>query len=88
MKKMSMVVASLMFVGATSFAADTEHKAETTVDQSKNPITGTETTTKKTKKKMKGDHASSETVTKEKTKVGTDGEKKTTTETETTKESK
>jgi hypothetical protein len=88
MKKMSLLIASLMFVGSASFAADAENKAETTTDHSKNPITGSETTTKKTKKKMKGDHASSEMTTKEKTKTDSDGAKKTTTETETTHEAK
>ena len=88
MKKMSLLIASLMFVGSASFAADVENKAETTVDHSKNPITGSETTTKKTKKKIKGEHANSEVTTKEKTKTDSDGNKKTTTETETSKETK
>ena len=55
------------------FAADAENKSATTVDHSKNPITGTETTTKTTKAKKKGDHAEGEMKIKEKTKVYKDG---------------
>ena len=72
MKKTILALTIAAFV-SPAFAADNENKNETTVDHSKNPITGTETTTKKTKMKKKGDHAKSEAEVTEKTKVKRDG---------------
>ena len=73
MTKMMMALAALMMVGSMAYAADAENKAETTTDTSKNPITGTVTTTKKTSKKMKGAHGEAEAKVTEKTKVHKDG---------------
>ena len=42
MKKMSLIIASLVFAGSVGFAADAEHSTESSTDTSKNPITGTE----------------------------------------------
>ena len=56
MKSLLTVAAAALLVGSISFAADVENKAETTVDHSKNPITGTETTTTKSEEKMKDGH--------------------------------
>ena len=47
--KISMIISAALLLGATAFAADA--KTETTVDTSKNPITGTETTTTKHEEK-------------------------------------
>ena len=51
---MKAIVTTVAMVLAASLvhAADAEHSDKTTVDHSKNPITGTETTTKKHTKKM------------------------------------
>lgn len=74
MKNASMLLVSALFVGSISMAADAEHKETSTVDHSKNPITGTETTTKKYKGKMKNEKGQSEDVAiTEKTKVKKDG---------------
>ena len=56
------------------FAADAENKMEATTDTSTNPLTGTQTTTKKYKRKVKNPNGvkSTQDVT-EKTKVKTDG---------------
>ena len=66
----ALVVAAFM---SPAFAADHEQKNDVTVDHSKNPITGTQTTTKTTKVKNKGDHAKSDMEIKEKTKVMKNG---------------
>ena len=79
----SMIVAALAFAPIHGFAADKENKAETSTDTSKNPITGTETTTTKSEKKMKGEHSKAETSTKKTHKKYKDGGEKTTTETTT-----
>ena len=76
MKKLALVTMSAMFVGSLAFAADTKNESSTTTDTSKNPITGTETTTKKVSKNVKnaaGGH--DETTTKHKTKKHKDGKK-------------
>ena len=88
MKKQASILTALLFVGSLALAADAEHSETTTVDHSKNPITGSETTTKKTKKKMKGEHAKTEMKTTDKMKKEKDGTKKMTHETETTTETK
>jgi len=73
MKKMLMALAAVMMVGSLAHAADAENKAEATADTSKNPITGTVTTTKKYKKKVKGAHGEADAKVTEKTKVHKDG---------------
>lgn len=74
---MKAIVTTVAMVLAASLvhAADAEHSDKTTVDHSKNPITGTETTTKKHTKKMHNDAtgAKSEVTTKEKVKAKKDG---------------
>ena len=72
MKKIILPLVAAAFVSPV-FAADMENKNEVKVDHSKNPITGTETTTKTTKVKKKGDHGKSDVEIKEKTKVMKDG---------------
>ncbi|RYZ66075.1 MAG: hypothetical protein EOP05_19665 [Proteobacteria bacterium] len=74
MKRSLAIALSALFVGSVGFAADAENKAETTTDVSKNPITGTVTTTKKTAAKKKGAHGKASMETTEKTKVHKDGE--------------
>lgn len=54
-RMMSLFVGSLM-VASFAGAADTEKKESDTTDHSKNPITGTETTTHKYKKTIKDEH--------------------------------
>jgi ABC-type uncharacterized transport system YnjBCD substrate-binding protein len=73
MKKMMMTLAALMMVGSLAHAADAENKAEATTDTSKNPITGTVTTTKKHSRKMKGAHGEAKAEVTEKTKVHKNG---------------
>lgn len=71
--KAMMILAAAMMVGALAHAADAENKAEATTDVSKNPITGTVTTTKKSSKKVKGAHGDAKVEVTEKTKVHKDG---------------
>ena len=66
-------MACAALVGTMAFAADAENTSETTVDTSKNPITGTVKTVKKTKQKVKGAKGEGEVQTKEVTKVYKDG---------------
>jgi hypothetical protein len=74
MKNASMLLAATLLVGSMVLAADAENKETATVDHSKNPITGTKTTTKKYKGKMKDEKGHSEDVSvTEKTKVKKDG---------------
>lgn len=74
MKKIALTAVSALLAGSVSMAADTENSEKSTVDTSKNPITGTQTTTKKYKKKQKGKNGSGQDVeVTEKTKVKTDG---------------
>lgn len=88
MKKQFITIAALALVGSMALAADTENKAESSTDTSKNPITGSETTTKKSTKKMKHGHAKSESTTKESATKHKDGAVDTKTTTETTTETK
>lgn len=71
--KIAMIISATMLVGAMSFAADMEKKNDSTVDTSKNPITGTVTTKKKHSKKIKNAAGEATVETTEKTKVHTDG---------------
>ena len=74
MKRSLALFLGAVLVGSVGFAADAENKAEVTSDTSKNPITGTVTTTKKTKMKKKGAHGGAELEKTEKTKTHKDGE--------------
>ncbi len=78
MKKLALLVFGVV-VAASVNAADQEDKNSATVDHSKNPITGTKTTTKEWKHKKKGAHGKVDHTTTETTKEKTDGtvEKKT-----------
>ena len=67
MKNLLTLAAAALFVGSVSFAADVENKDNTTVDHSKNPITGTETTTTKTEEKVKDDHGNMKKMKTKKT---------------------
>ena len=73
MTKMMLALAALLMVGSLAHAADAENKAEATTDTSKNPITGTVTTTKKYTKKMKGAHGEAKAEVTEKTKTHKNG---------------
>lgn len=73
MTKTLMVLAAALMVGAMAQAADMENKGAVTTDTSKNPITGTVTTTKKMSKKIKGAHGEVDAKVTEKTKVHKDG---------------
>lgn len=72
MSKLVIAIVGVAF-SASVHAADAEHKESATVDHSKNPITGTKTTTKKWKSKKKGAHGEAEKTTTETTKEMTDG---------------
>lgn len=82
MRKALMIATSMLFVGTMAMAADSETSGSTTVDTSKNPITGSVTTTKKVAKKKKGAHGEHEIETTEKTTVKKDGTVQKKTETE------
>ena len=75
MKKVLLALAMVALVSPVAFANDTDtaDKAETTVDTSKNPLTGTVTTTKKTKKEVKRGKGHAKVEATEKTKQMTDG---------------
>ena len=73
MKTMMMILAASMMVGALANAADMENKGSTTSDTSKNPVTGTTTTTKKWNKKVKGANGEADAKVTEKTKVHKNG---------------
>jgi hypothetical protein len=72
--KLALMVTSAVLVGSFAMAADKENTNSTKVDHSKNPITGTETTKKTSKQKLKDGkgNAADATVT-ETTKVHKDG---------------
>lgn len=54
MKRLLLTAVCLMFTASmTAMAADEENSGSTTVDKSHNPITGSDTTTKTTKHKVK-----------------------------------
>ena len=74
MKRTMMVLAAALMVGSLAHAADGENKAEATTDTSKNPITGTVTTTKKSSKHVKGMHGKGDVKVTEKTSVHKDGQ--------------
>jgi hypothetical protein len=87
MKKLAIAMIGSMLAGSIAMAADAEDSHKATVDTSKNPITGTQTTTKKWKKKSHDKHGTGmDAEVTEKTKVKTDGtvEKKTDVQTEST----
>lgn len=71
--KLALVIATALVSGSLAMAADAENKSETTVDTSKNPITGTVTKKTKHKKKVKGEHGSANVEVTEKTKTHKDG---------------
>ena len=75
--KLASLLALALLVASTSFAADAEKTDKTTVDHSKNPITGSHTTEVKThhKRKNAGGKDVDATAT-ETTKVSKDGEVK------------
>ena len=82
-KLLALSTVAILGVSA-AHAADAEKKEEVTVDHSKNPVTGTETTTKTAKHKKAAKHGASkmeETTTTQK--AHTDGSTATTTETKT-----
>jgi len=69
MKKFTALAASLMFVGSVALADDTKNNVEHTTDTSKNPITGTETTTDKYQKEVRmADGSKAKVNVKKKTK--------------------
>ena len=77
------MIAGLFLVSTMAFAADAEHKVDETKDVSKNPITGTVTTTKKYSKKVKNEDGEEGHVKiKEKTKQYKDGTVKKSTDAE------
>lgn len=84
MKSIVTALVSVLMI-ASANAADTEATHSTTTDTSKNPITGTEKTVKKTETVAKGAAGETKTKTKETTKKKKSGKATTTTETETTK---
>ncbi|MBC7371430.1 MAG: hypothetical protein H7326_07695 [Bdellovibrionaceae bacterium] len=72
--KLALLVTGAVMVGSFAFAADQEASGSTKVDTSKNIITGTKTTKKKTKQKMKDAHGNeSDATVTETTKVHKDG---------------
>ncbi len=81
MKKLLLTLVGFVFVGSMAMAADAENTETTKVDHSKNPITGTKTTKKKFKKKVKDEegHSADMNVT-ETTKEKKDGSVKTSTD--------
>lgn len=88
MKKFTAVAASLLFVGSIAMANDTKNNVEHTTDTSKNPITGTETTTDKYQKDVKmADGSTAKVNIKKKTKKYKDGSVKKTTDAEAESES-
>lgn len=84
--KASLLLTAALLAGSLSFAADTEHKEESTTDTSKNPITGTVTEKKKTKMKKKDGKDEKTVEVTEKTKTHKDGHTETSTEVKTDSE--
>jgi hypothetical protein len=75
MKKVLLATLGLVFVASVAGAADAENSEKATTDTSKNPITGSKTTTKKYKKHVKnGKHNAGDVNVTEKTTVKKDGE--------------
>lgn len=83
MKHTILALALAAFISPVAFAADHEHKDENSVDVSKNPITGTVTTTKKSEHKVKRGKGHAKVSVTEKTKEMTDGSTEKTKEVET-----
>ena len=73
MKRILVALTSLMFVGVLAHGADAEKEASSSVDTSKNPITGTVTTKKKSKKKSHDAHGEKTAEVTETTKEKKDG---------------
>jgi hypothetical protein len=67
-----LIVAGLM-MSTMVYANDAENSESSTVDHSKNPITGTKTTKRTWKKKAKGEHGEGKAEVTEKTSEKTDG---------------
>jgi uncharacterized protein YdeI (BOF family) len=76
MKKVILALVAAVLVSPVAFAEDHDagNKAETTVEHSTNPITGTKKTTKTTERKMKRGKNHAKVKTTETTKTHTDGE--------------
>jgi len=76
MKKVILGLVAAVLVSPVAFAADHDSgaAAETKVEHSKNPLTGTEKTVKTTEKKMKRGKSHAKVKSTETTKVHTDGE--------------
>lgn len=84
MKNLLTAALSILFVGSVAMASDSERKVESSKDVSKNPITGTVTTTQEYEKDVKmADGSKGQVKVKKKTKNYKDGSVKTSTETET-----
>ncbi|WP_413587501.1 hypothetical protein [Bdellovibrio sp. HCB274] len=83
-KNVLLIAAAIAFTGHFAFANDAEQSQSKTTDTSKNPITGSTTTTEKETTKMNEGDKKMEKKAKKKTKKHSDGSSKTTTETETT----
>ena len=81
--KITTIFVAIALAGSMALANDAENSSSTTVDHSKNPITGTEKTVKKHHKKKKDKHGEAKTDTTETTKVHKDGTVDTKTETDT-----
>lgn len=73
MKNVFLALMMAALVTPVAFANDHANKAETTIDTSENPLTGTVTTTKKTKREVKRGKGHAKVETTEKTKKMTDG---------------
>ncbi len=73
MKAITTILAGLLLVGSMAFAVDAENSATKTTGTSKNPLTGSTTTTKKMKKKMKNGKDEKNATVTEKTKTMKDG---------------
>jgi hypothetical protein len=77
MKKVILGLVAAVLVSPVAFAddaADAGAKAETNVEHSTNPITGTKKTVKTTERKMKRGKSHAKVKSTETTKVHTDGE--------------
>jgi hypothetical protein len=81
MKKIILPLMALVFTSAVY--ADSETSNSATVEHSKNPITGSKTTTKKWKNKKRNGDAKAESTTTEKVKENSDGTKERSTDTKT-----
>lgn len=82
------IMAAFLLSGSVGFSADADVKNDTTVDQSKNPVTGTETTTTKTDKEAKDANGKYSAKTTKKHKKYKNGSEKTTVDAKTKSESK